>query len=307
MRIAVIGAGAMGSIFGGRLAQAGEDVTLIDVWREGVEAINRNGLCLEDKAGNQQNIRVPATTDPAAVGVVDLAIVFVKCYHTKEAVQAAMPIIGPNTSVLTLQNGWGNAPRIAEIVGQERVIVGLTYNSGTVLGPGHVAQPGQGMTFVGELDGSLSERARAVTEAIQKAGFEATLSSNIIKDIWSKLAHNACTLPTSALLRVFAGQLVEHESTLEMMRGILREVVAVANIQGVDLSYNERWEAITGLLKGSRARASMLQDVEKKRRTEIDVINGAIVEAGRRFHLPTPYNDSMVWLIRSLEESFTAN
>src|SRR4051794_28163967 len=123
MRIAVVGAGAMGSIFGGLLAQAGEEVTLIDVWREAVEAINSQGLRVEEKSGETRTIRVRATTDPADVGPVDLVLVFVKCYHTEDAMRRAAPLLGPETAVLSLQNGWGNAPRIAAIVGGVRVLV----------------------------------------------------------------------------------------------------------------------------------------------------------------------------------------
>lgn len=305
MKIAVVGAGAMGSIFGGQLAQGGNDVTLIDVWREAVAAINADGLTVDDKAGKTRTIRVPATTDPAEVGPVDLVLIFVKCYHTEDAVRSAAPLIGPGTDVLSLQNGWGNAPRIAGIVGEERVLVGVTYHSATVLGPGHVLHAGRGATFIGELNGTMSGRLQEIAATFNAAGIETTLAPDVLETIWSKLALNVCTLPTSALLRFDAGQLVEHEGTLESMRALLRKTVAVANAQGIALDFDKRWEAITGLLqRASGAKAAMLQDVENRRRTEIDVINGAIVEAEQRLNIPTPYNDAMVWLIRSLEETF---
>jgi 2-dehydropantoate 2-reductase len=305
MKIAVIGAGAMGSVFGGKLARAGEDVTLVDVWKDAVDTINANGLCIEDKAGAVEVVKVRATADPASVGVVDLALVFVKCYHTEDAVKNAAPMMDNHTVVMTLQNGWGNAPQIAAIVGQARLLVGLTYHSATVLGPGQIKHAGQGMTFMGELDGTTSDRLNRIADSFKKAGFDVTTTDNILKEIWSKLALNVCTLPASALLRFFAGQLIEHEGTLDLMRGLLHEVVDVANAQDIALSYDERWAAITGLLERAKgARGSMLQDVEKGRKTEIAVINGAIVEAGRRLGIPTPYNDAMVWLVQSLEETF---
>jgi 2-dehydropantoate 2-reductase len=302
MKIAVIGAGAMGGLFGARLAQAGEDVTLVDVAPQAVDAINANGVRLDEKSGGSQAIRVPAVTDPADVGPVDLVLVFVKCYHTEAALRAAAPLLNGNTAVLTLQNGWGNAARIAAIVGEARVLVGLTYHSATMLGPGHVLHAGQGMTFVGEMNGTTSPRMEQIAAAFRGAGLEVTPTADVLSQIWAKLALNCCTLPTAALLRFYAGQLVEHEEMLDMMRGLLREVVAVANAQNIALSYTERWEAITSLLRrATGAKPSMLQDVENGRRTEIDVINGAIVEAGRRQHIPTPYNEAMVWLIKSLE------
>jgi len=128
-----------------------------------------------------------------------------------------------------------------------------------------------------------------------------------MKEVWSKLALNCCTLPTSALLRFYAAQLVEHEGTLALMRALLREVVTVAQAQNIALDFDERWEAITSLLaRAIKGRSSMLQDVEKSRRTEIEVINGAIADAGRRLGFPTPHNDTMVWLIRALEAAYSA-
>src|SRR5262249_23338604 len=158
---------------------------------------------------------------------------------------------------------------------------------------------------MGELDGAMSERLRRVAGAFNAAGIEVTPAADVIREIWSKLALNVCTLPTSALLHFYAGQLIEHEGTLNLMRGLLREAVAVARAQAIALDEEERWAAITGLLQhASGAKASMLQDVEKRSRTEIDVVNGAIVDAGRRLGIPTPYNDAMLWLVRSLEETF---
>jgi 2-dehydropantoate 2-reductase len=216
-------------------------------------------------------------------------------------------LIGPDTVVLTLQNGWGNAPRIASLVGQERLLVGLTYHSGVLLGPGQVQHAGQGRTTIGELDGSRSARLGRVVEAISAAGLEGAQTDNVMKEVWSKLALNCCTLPTTALLRFYAGQLVEHEGTLSLMRALLREVVTVAHVQNIALDFDERWEAITSLLaRAAKGRSSMLQDVERSRRTEIEVINGAIADAGRRLGIPTPHNDTMVWLIRALETAYSA-
>lgn len=306
MKIAILGgAGAMGGIIGGRLAAAGNDVTLVDVAQTAVDNINREGLRIDTKTGETDMIQVAATTDPASVGPVDLVIVFVKCYHTENAVRSAAPMIGDHTAVLSLQNGWGNAPRIANLVGENRILVGVTYHSGTVLGPGHLKHTGIGDTHVGELDGTLSERLNRVVAAFNAAGLTAHASSNVLTTIWMKLALNVCTLPASALLHFYAHQMVEHDGTLAMMDALLREAVAVAHAQDIPLDFDERWEAITGLLKRAvGGKASMLQDVENKRRTEIDVVNGAIVEAGKRLGIPTPYNDSMVWLVKALEETF---
>lgn len=306
MKIAVLGAGAMGSVIGGLLARAGNDVTLIDVHKPTIDAINASGLKIEDKGGEIESIRLRATDQPESSGVVDFVLVFVKCYHTEAAVTRGAPMIGGQTTVLSLQNGWGNGPRIAKIVGEDKLLLGVCYHSATVAAPGHVLHAGKGMTFMGEVNGKMTERLAGVAKAFTAAGIEVTTTPNVLKEIWSKLALNVCTLPTSALLRFFAPQLVEHEPMLDLMRSLLREVVAVAQAQDIALDFDERWEAITGLLKrcGPGAKSSMLQDVEKGRRTEIDVINGAIVEAGQRLGIATPYNDAMVKLIKSLEGTF---
>ena len=301
MKIAVIGAGAMGSVMGGLLAKAGNEVALVDVWREAIEAINKNGLRINDEV-----VKVRATDKPAEVGIVDLVLVFVKCYHTETAVRNALSMIGPETVVLSLQNGWGNGPRIVKIVGEEKLLLGVCYHSATVAGPGHVLHVGKGMTFMGEVNGKLTKRLVTVADIFRQADIEVTTTAEVLKEIWSKLALNVCTLPTSALLRFYAPQLVQHDAMLNLMKALLEEVMAVAHAQRIPLDFDERWEAITGLLKrcAPTAKSSMLQDVEKGRQTEIDVINGAIVEAGERLNIPVPFNRAMVWMVKSLEGTF---
>lgn len=306
MRIAILGGGgAMGGIFGGYLARAGNDVTLIDVSKQAVRAINDNGLMIEEKDGTQPVIRVPASTEPSKVGPVDLVINFVKCYHTDAAVRAAAPMISGDTAVLSLQNGWGNAPRIAGIVGEDKVLVGLTYHSGTLLGPGKVKHPGAGMTYIGELNGKNSARLDKVVEAFRAAQIETTKSERILDEVWKKLALNACTLPVAGLLHFMSHELVAFDGTRALMAAILKEVVDVAKAQGIALDYDERWAAITGLLeKAIGGKASMLQDVEARRQTEIEVINGAIVDAGKCAGVPTPVNETMVWMIQAKQAHY---
>jgi 2-dehydropantoate 2-reductase len=310
MRIAVLGgAGAMGGLFGGQLARSGTDVTLVDVAREAVEAINRDGLQLTDKVGETRAIKVRATTDPAEVGVVDVVMVFVKCYHTELAVRNALPMIGEQTAVLTLQNGWGNVPRIASIVGESKLLAGVTYCSGKVLGPGKVHFTSSSKTFIGELNGSMTDRLTKIHDALSRAGFEVVMTNAVTKEIWSKLVYNCTNLAVMSVLRFLSGETGKHEGTVKLAEALLKEAVAVANAQGIALDFNERWQYISsGMARAAasdnKGKASMLQDVEGRRQTEIDVINGAIVEAGLRLGIPTPYNQAMVWLIRSLQETF---
>lgn len=306
MRVAVLGgAGAMGGVFSAHLARAGHDVVIVDVWQEAVEAIARSGLVLEDPDGGPQTVRIPATTRPEDVGPVDVVLVFVKCYHTEAAIRAATPLLDPRTAVLTLQNGWGNAERIARVVGQKRVLVGVTYHSATVLGPGRVRHTGRGPTYLGEWRAPPGERAERIARALTEAGLPTEATADVVREIWAKLALNACTLPTAAVLGFRAGELLQHEGTRALMRALLAEVVAAAHAEGIALDEEERWEAICRLLERAKeAKPSMLQDVERRRRTEIDVINGAVVRAAAAHGIATPYNQVMLWLVRALEETF---
>lgn len=306
MKFAIIGGtGAMGGALGAALFEGGHDVTLVDVARPAVEKINAHGLSITSKNGETRMVRVPATLSPLDVGVADVVLVFVKCYHTEAAIKSAAPMLGAETVVLSLQNGWGNAPRIAGIVGQERVLVGVTYHSATLLEAGHIGHSGVGKTILGELSGAISPRLERIAGAFGEAGWEVEASPEIQSRIWGKLALNVCTLPTSALLRFTADELPKHEGTKAVMRSLLEETVAVAKAQDIAMDFDERWEAIISLLeKAVGARSSMLQDVEKNRQTEIDVINGAICHAGARLGIATPVNDTMMSMVKSLEETF---
>jgi 2-dehydropantoate 2-reductase len=307
MKIAILGAGAMGSAIGALLAKAGNDVTLIDVWKEGVEAINRDGLKIQNKAGDIATHNIHAVHSPAQLaGPVDLLLVFVKCYHTVDAVKSALPVLGADSTVLSLQNGWGNGPRIAEAVGKERVVLGVCYHSATVLGPGHVLHGGQGKTFIGEMDGAVTPRVQKIAETFKAAGVDIEASAQVLKEIWSKLALNVATLPTSSAIKLTAEKLPNTPEMQSLMRALLLEVVSVAQLQGIALDFTERWNAITGLLGklAPNTKGSMLQDVENRRRTEIDVMCGAIVEAGQRLGFATPYNNAMLWLVKALEANY---
>jgi 2-dehydropantoate 2-reductase len=303
MKTAILGAGAMGSVFASYLAESKDEVILIDVAKPVVDSISSRGLIIRNKAGKEKTFRIEVTAEPGNVGVVDLLIVFVKCYHTEAAVRSALPLLGDNSIVLSLQNGWGNASRIGNLAGQEKVLVGVSYHSATSLGPGHVLHGGQGPTYLGELDGSVSERAQRVASFLASGGIEVQTSTEVLKDIWSKLALNAATLPTSVLARLTADRLLSSPEMQELMQNLLQEVITVANAQDIRLNFDERWNAIARLLKqlAPNTKGSMFQDIEQKRPTEIDVINGAIVAAGQSRQISTPYNRAVVSLIKALE------
>jgi 2-dehydropantoate 2-reductase len=301
MKVAVIGAGAMGGIYGASFSEAGHDTVLVDVARPIVDKINADGLTVVEKDGSERTVRIQATDDPSSVGTCDLAVFFVKCYHTASAAETARPLVGEKTVVASLQNGWGNGDVLADAYEPAQVAVGVTYHSGTLAGPGKVAHPGVGPTYVGSYaDGA--DAGRTVQEALETSGFEVHLSPAIREEIWKKLILNAATLPTAALTGMNAGALTAHAPMHELVSEVAREAVAVAQAQGFGVEDQERVEYIHSLLeKAGPARASMLQDFEAGRQTEIDVINGAVVRAGEATGTPTPLNRAFVSLVTGWE------
>lgn len=306
MKIAILGgAGATGAVIGAPLSRHGLDVTLVDSNRAAVDAINANGLQITEKEGAVTCIPVRATSDPTAVGRVDLLVVLVKCYQTLPAVYSALPLIGAQTVVLSLQNGWGNADAIASVVDPTQVLAGVTYHSATTLAPGQIRHTGEGETVLGEPTGAVSRRVQRIVDLFTTAGVPTTASAQIRTTIWEKLALNCAVLPTAALLRLQTHLLGEHEGARSLMQALLQETVNVAQAQQIPLTVEERWAAILKLTQRAiGAKPSMLQDVEAQRRTEIDVINGAVVAAGQRFGIATPHNQTMVWMMKALEATF---
>jgi 2-dehydropantoate 2-reductase len=301
VKIAVVGSGAMGSIFGAGFAEAGHETVLVDVAKPLVDKVRADGVTIVRKDGSEHNVRVPATTDPGEIGLCDLVVFFVKCYHTASAAETARPLVGESTVVASLQNGWGNGDVLASAYDPKQVAVGVTYNSGTVLGLGKVAHPGVGPTHVGAFSNG-TETAKPLEEALSTAGFEVHTSTHIRTDIWKKLILNAATLPTAAIPGMNAGALTAHKEMHDLVSEVGREAVAVARAQDYDIDEQERVDYIHSLLeKAGPTRGSMLQDFEAGRQTEIDVINGAVVRAAGETNTPVPLNRAMVALVKGWE------
>ena len=301
MRIAVVGAGAMGSIFGARFHQAGHETVLVDVVKPLVDAINETGVTVIQ--GDAETVtRVPATVDPASVGPVDIVVFFTKCYHTASAAESARPLVGAGTVVASLQNGWGNGDVLAAAYPPDQVVVGVTYNSGLLEGPGRVVHPAEQPTIVGTFaDGR--EGAARLAQALESAGLKASVASPIRPEIWKKLILNAATLPASALTGMHAGALGACSETRALVTETTREAVSVAESLGYDIGFEERITTILELLeKAGPSKASMLQDFEAGRRTEIDVVNGAVVQAAEEKGVAVPINRALVQLIKGWED-----
>lgn len=305
MKLAVIGAGAMGGTLAAEAAAAGQDVTVVDVSLEIVERIRHDGLLVETPEGRLRST-VAATTEAKEVGPVDVVVIFVKAQHTRAAGESARSLLGAETVVVTLQNGWGNADVLAEILPADRLVAGVTYNSCTMLSPGRLQHSGRGPTVVGPflVDGDIGP-ARRTAQLLTEAGWAARATGSARVEIWKKLVLNAATLPTAALTRLPAGAVGEHSSLLELVDELARETVRVANAMSLDIDVDERVKQIhTVLAKAGPGKASMLQDVEGRRPTEISTINGAVVAAGERLGVPIPLNRAMVALVSGLEQGW---
>jgi 2-dehydropantoate 2-reductase len=301
MRIAVVGAGAMGSIFGAALARGGNEVTLVDVAEPLVEKVNTEGITIV-RGDDRTTTRVPATSDASTVGVVDAVVFFVKCYDTASAADLAQPLVGPETVVASLQNGWGNGDVLASAFPREQVVVGVTYNSGLIVEPGVVLHPADQPTFVGTFVDGDAGRAELLAEALERAGLATAVTSPVRPEIWKKLILNAATLPPAALTGMNAGALGAHAQVRELVADAVREATTVAQALGYPIDAEERIGTILALLeRAGPTKGSMLQDFEAGRRTEIDVINGAVVKAADEHGVAVPLNRAFLALVRGWE------
>lgn len=302
MKIAIIGAGAMGSLFGGRLALAGEDVWLLDVWEEHVRAINDRGLVIAT-AAKDLTARPRATTRPEDIGAVDLVVVFVKSTATRAAAGTAVTLLGPDTAVLTLQNGYGNAEMIATVVGADRVIAGTTAQGATLLGPGRIMHGGSGETHIGELGGKRTDRSQRVAACLTQAGIPTVVDDNVAALIWGKLVVNVGINALTGITGLKNGELADHDETKQVLAMAVEEAVKVADAAGIKLPYDNAVEKVLAVaVATAQNRSSMLQDLSAGRLTEIDAINGALVREGERRGVATPVNRVLTLLIKALEK-----
>ena len=305
-RIAVLGAGAMGSLFGGLLAEGGLEVALIDVWQDHIDEINNNGLKITGEGGDRF-VQLEASTNPAEIGEVDVVLVQTKARSTEEAVRAAGCLFADHTVAISFQNGLGNEDVIAEIVGRDRVLGGVTAQGSAILGPGIIRNAGNLPSQIGELAGGISDRVKRIAEVFTAAGLETVASEDIMKDIWKKLLANIGINAMSALCNFRVGEIFDVPETKETILEAVDEAVLVARAAGVDIDSNETKQLlfkITGKGGTGSNRSGMLVDVLNKKRTEIDFINGAVVKLGKKYGIPTPVNETLTAAVKGLERNF---
>ena len=297
MKIAVVGAGAMGSLLGFYLC-AGAGLWLLDPWQAHVDAITTHGLTLE-LAGVAETRRPRASASPAAIGACDVVLVLVKAAQTGWAAEQTSQLCAPHTLVVTLQNGVGNRELLAERLGAAHVGQGVTSLGATLLGPGRVRHAGQGATMFG----SAPDRA-GMAGVFAACGLPAELTDDLDALVWGKLVVNAGINALTALLRVPNGALDAVPAARDLVAAAVAEAVAVAHGRGTALPYADALAHVLAVARATGAnRSSMLQDTLRGSATEIDTINGAIVREGARLGVPTPVNTLLTQLVRALDAS----
>ena len=300
MKIAVVGAGAMGSVYAGILGDAGNEVWAVDVWAEHVEAINRDGLTV-DGASGERTVRIRATSDPGDVGVCDLVVIATKARDVEQAAERARPLLGPRTVVLPIQNGLGSADRIASVLGEEPVAIGVAGGFGaSIVGPGHVHHNGWELVRLGERRGPATPRIHRVAEVWADAGFRVQAYDDVEQLVWEKLIFNVTFSGTCAVLERTIGEVLDDPWAWQVASACGSEAFAVARARGIALDFDDPvayarafGEKIAG------ARPSMLLDVLAGRPCEIGVINGAIPPAAREVGLTAPVNEVVTALVRA--------
>ena len=306
MKIAVIGAGAMGSLFGAMLAGADNEVWLYDVWQEHVQSINQEGLRIE-REGKTRMVRLNATTDPDQIGQAELTIIFVKSTQTQAATQTAQQIAGSDGSVMTLQNGMGNADIIAEFIEPNRILAGTTSHGATMLGAGRIRHAGIGATTIGSWAATEQGRQLAgrFAEFFTQAGIETEAVDEVRSVVWNKLLINIGINAITALSGIKNGQILDLEITRELSRNAVEEAMAVARAR--DITIKE--DAVDIVFKVAEAtavnRSSMGQDVDHKRQTEIAAINGFIVSEAKKLGIDAPVNLALTALIKTMENHYS--
>lgn len=309
LKICVLGAGALGCTIGAALAEGGSNVWLLNRSKGHVDAIRANGLVLVTPDG-ERRVRIQATTLATEVGPVDLVIVLVKSFDTRSAILGAMSLIGAHTLVLSLQNGLGHEDILSEVVGRDRVLAGKTYVGGVLLGPGRVSAGTAGKhTCIGELDGDISDRVRSIASVFNEAGLVTSVSNNIRGTMWDKLMVNVATGALSGITRLTYGELYKVPAVKSTALAAVAEALAVARAAGVQLSITEPVQAWDRAREGlpTDFKASMLQSLEKGSITEIDFINGAVVNWGERLGVPTPVNAALMACIKGVEWALKAH
>ena len=305
MKIGIVGAGAMGCVYAALMADAGNEVWAIDTWQAHVDAIAASGLRLEGASGDRR-VALGATTDPATVGPCDLVIVATKAPQVEAAAAGARALLGPETPVLTIQNGLGSAAKVARILGEERVIVGVVGGFGaSIVAPGHAHHNGMELVRLGEAHGAATPRLERIAALWRDSGFRVKCFDDIDQLVWEKLICNVCYSGTATLTGLTVGEIMADADAWPIASGCATEAYRVARAKGIRLDFDDPVAYVHDFgAKIPGARPSMLLDHLAGRPSEIDAINGAIPPEALALGLEAPYNTLVSALVRAKESGF---
>jgi len=318
MKTAILGAGAMGSLVGAHLKMGGAEVYFIDVNEDHMKAVAKNGICMElENETEPRTVFVDgAEVNGDKVGICDAVIVLVKCYDTEAALEANRALFGKDTIAISLQNGVGGADLVAKHIKPDCVGLGLLKSSANLIAPGRIlgnprfSNSPKGVYFApAKQDSPYRSLYKELEEYLNKGGMPAEVYDNIQEIIWDKLCSNAMMNGLAALLQLSVEEISNHSDSLYIINQIALEACQVASARGIDLiagnyiSENDK-NGIDLSATETRHYVSMVLDAYHKRRTEIDFINGAIVMEGRKFGIPTPYNEAIWRIVRTLHDTY---
>ncbi|MFQ6136099.1 MAG: ketopantoate reductase family protein [Candidatus Hydrothermarchaeales archaeon] len=300
MKVAVMGAGAVGGYFGGILAKSGVDVALIARGKH-LQAMKEKGLFVKSYKGDFK-AKVKTTSDPRAISPVDLILFTVKSYDTEEAIQLCFPMIRENTSVLSLQNGIDNDEKIAKAVGWEKVIGGVAYIGVSLEEPGVIRHSAVGKIAFGELDGRVTDRVKEIAEMFSKAEIPFEISGDIVKLKWKKLVWNAAFNALTTITGATVADVMNDAKLRDIAVDAMNEVVEVAQKSGVELDESVIDDALELSKNLGNFKTSMLQDFERGRKTEVEALNKVVVEKGRGVNVRAPINHCLYSMVSFLEK-----
>ncbi len=306
MKIMIFGTGAMGSIYAALFADVGHEVWAVDLWEAHLEAIRTKGLRVEGASGDRTITTIQTTSDPVEAGNCDLYVIATKASGVGAAAKAIAPLMGPDSLIITIQNGLGADERIAQYMPVTNVLLGVAEGFGASMkGPGHAHHSAMNLIRLGEMAGGLTKRLETVTEVWQQAGFKAKVFPDINQLIWEKFICNVTFSAPCTAFDCTLGELMNDLTMWNIAKGCTQEVYILGQAMDIPFSFEDPIEYVTAF--GARmpeARPSMLLDHHAGRRSEIDAINGMAVELGQRLGIPTPYNEVLSAVVRRREAGF---
>ena len=298
MKIAVMGTGGVGGYFGGLLARAGHEVTFVARGPH-LQAIKKNGLRVESANDGDFNAHGNALENTAEVGPQDLVLFTVKMYDNEDAIDAIRPLMGPNSLVLTLQNGIDNGNQLVDVFGRERVLIGSCYMEGRIKEPGVVTQGGPGVASFGELEPGISERCQELLAVFQEANWRVELQENMPGMLWKKFSYLAGSAAVGAATRTLFGEMRSIPETREIIQGAIAEILEVGKASGAPIMEDSLEWCMTSLDNfPATGMSSLGKDFMEGRPVELDGLTGTAIRMAREYSVPTPINDTLYGILK---------